>query len=63
MSMRFLNEALNRVPEYRALENAVRRGKTPAAATGISSIHKANIIHTLLCALEKTALVLAGDEV
>ena len=62
MSMRFLNEALNRVPEYRALENAVRRGKTPAAATGVSSIHKANIIHTLLCALEKTALVLAGDE-
>ena len=62
MSMKFLNEALGRVPEYRALENAVRRRKTPAAATGVSSVHKANIIHSLLCALEKTALVLAGDE-
>ena len=62
MSMKFLNDALSRVPEYRALENAVRRGKTPAAATGISSVHKANIIHTLLTAFPKKALLLAGDE-
>ena len=32
MSMNFLTDALRRVPEYRALENAVKRGKTPAAA-------------------------------
>lgn len=62
MSMHFLTDALGRVPEYRALENAVRRGRTPAAVTGVSSIHKAGIIHTLLCAMQQPGLVLAGDE-
>jgi len=62
MAMHFLTDALSRVPEYRALENAVKRGRTPAAVTGVSSVHKANIIHALLAALPKNALLLAGDE-
>ena len=48
MRMNFLNDALGRVPEYRAIENAVRQRKTPVAVTGLASIHKANILHTLL---------------
>ena len=62
MSMNFLTDALRRVPEYRALENAVKRGKTPAAVTGVASVHKANIVHALLAETEKPGLLLAGDE-
>ena len=53
MRMNFLNDALGRVPEYRAIENAVRQRKTPVAVTGLASIHKANILHTLLSAMSK----------
>ena len=42
MRMNFLNDALGRVPEYRAIENAVRQRKTPVAVTGLASIHKAS---------------------
>ena len=62
MSMSFLTDAVSRVPEYRALENAVRRGKTPAAVTGVSAVHKATVIHALMAAVPKNALILAGDE-
>lgn len=62
MRMNFLNDALGRVPEYRAIENAVRQRKTPVAVTGLASIHKANILHTLLSAMSKKALFIAGDE-
>ena len=57
MSMNFLTDALRRVPEYRALENAVKRGKTPAAVTGVASVHKANIVHALLAETEKPGLL------
>ena len=62
MSMQFLIDAVSRVPEYRALENAVKRGKTPAAATGLSSVHKAVVLHALSAAVSKPMLLLAGDE-
>ena len=62
MRMKFLNDALGRVPEYRAIENAVRQRKTPVAVTGVASIHKATILHTLLSAMSKKALFIAGDE-
>ena len=62
MRMNFLNDALGRVPEYRAIENAVRQRKTPVAVTGLASIHKANILHSLLSAMSKKALFIAGDE-
>ena len=62
MSMNFLTDALRRVPEYRALENAVKRGKTPAAVTGVASVHKANIVHALLAETGRPGLLLAGDE-
>ena len=62
MSMQFLIDAVSRVPEYRALENAVKRGKTPAAATGLSSVHKAGVLHALSAAVSKPMLLLAGDE-
>lgn len=62
MHMNFLTDAISRVPEYRTIENAVRRGKTPVAATGVSSVHKANIIHALLSSFQKRALLIAGDE-
>ena len=60
--MQFLVDAISRVPEYRALENAVKRGKTPAAVTGLSSVHKAAVLHALLAAQPKPTLFLAGDE-
>ncbi len=60
--MRFLTEALSRLPEYRALENAVLAGQTPAGATGLSSVHKAAVVHALLERTGEGGLYLAGDE-
>lgn len=42
--------------------NAVRRARRRVAVTGLASIHKANILHTLLSAMSKKALFIAGDE-
>ncbi len=60
--MRFIRPALSRSPEYLSLETAVARGALPAAATGLSGIHKCALIAALLESSGKKALVLAADE-
>ena len=60
--MEFLTNAISGLNEFRALENAVKNSVLPAAVTGISGVHKANIIFSLCARLGRRAFVVAGDE-
>lgn len=60
--MKFLTNAISRLKEFQSLEAAVKTGALPAAVTGISGIHKANIIYSLCAKLQRRAFVVAGDE-
>ena len=60
--MEFLTQALEQVPAFDGLRNAVSRQMLPAAVSGVSTVHKSNIIYSL-CALTKhRAFVVAADE-
>ncbi len=60
--MKFLTSAFLAVREFSALDQAVKNGALPAAVTGVSGIHKANLIQSL-CALNgRRAFVVAADE-
>ncbi len=60
--MKFLTSAISGLAEFRSLEEAVKGSALPAAVTGVSGIHKANIIYSLCAKLERRAFVVAGDE-
>ena len=60
--MEFLREALRKVPEYTTLLGAVNSGHQPVLATGLSRIHKANLIDTLPADTNQRALVIVSDE-
>jgi transcription-repair coupling factor (superfamily II helicase) len=60
--MNFLTNAISGLAEFKSLEAAVKSAALPAAVTGISGIHKANIIYSLCANLERRAFVVAGDE-
>lgn len=60
--MEFLTEAIQGLSEFGTLENAVKTGRLPAAVTGVSGVHKANIIYSLCSVLRRRAFVVAGDE-
>lgn len=60
--MKFLKHILTALPEYRGLRSAVDRHKTPVAATGLSGIHKAHLIHSLCAELSRKGFVIASDE-
>ena len=60
--MKFLTNAISGLKEFQTLEAAVKSGALPAAVTGISGIHKANIIYSLCAKLRRRAFVVAGDE-
>ena len=60
--MEFLREALRKVPEYTTLLSAVNSGHQPVLATGLSRIHKANLIDTLPADTNQRALVIVSDE-
>ncbi|HCR43382.1 MAG TPA: transcription-repair coupling factor [Ruminococcaceae bacterium] len=60
--MKFLTQAVNGLPEYGALKSYVQKKALPAAVTGVSGIHKANIIYSLCSQLGRRAFVVAGDE-
>ena len=60
--MEFLNSAIARLREFADLESAVRSGGLPAAVTGVTGIHKANIVYSLCSRLGRRALVVASDE-
>lgn len=59
--MNFLTDALQKTPQFNTLLSAVTPN-TCVAASGVTGIHKANIIHSL-CRLENVrAFCIAGDE-
>lgn len=60
--MEFLTNAISGLGEFRALENAVKNSALPAAVTGVTAVHKANIIYSLCAVLGRRAFVVAGDE-
>ncbi|MCH3973278.1 MAG: transcription-repair coupling factor [Oscillospiraceae bacterium] len=60
--MKFIVNALSRMREYRLLLDAVRQKNVPAAVTGLSGIHKANLIYALWVHTGQRAFVVAGDE-
>lgn len=59
--MKFLTDVISQMSEYKALKNAVGKGR-PAAATGLTNVHKANVVTALCSQLGKKALLLTGDE-
>ena len=60
--MKFLTAAISRLPEFQTLSEAVDKGAYPAAVTGLSGIHKANIIYSLCSLKGRGAFVVAADE-
>ncbi len=60
--MELMNQLIRRTPEYRMLAQAVHRGETPVCLTGVSAVHKANVIAALCAEQHRRALVLAADE-
>ena len=61
--MQFLSSAAADLKEFAALESSVRGNDLPAAVTGVTEIHKANIIYALCSRLGRGAFVVTGDEV
>ena len=59
--MNFLNDVISQLSEYKTLKKAVTRGR-PAAATGLTNVHKANVVSALCTQLGRKALLLVGDE-
>ena len=60
--MEFLTNAIGGLKEFADLEAAVRNRLLPAAVTGVSGVHKANLIYSLCARLGRRAFVVAGDE-
>lgn len=60
--MEFLTAGLHKLPEYELLLNSVQSNLLPAAATGLSGIHKAALIHALTDDTKQMTLLLAADE-
>lgn len=60
--MKFFDNILKDVPEYRELSRAVQLERLPAMATGLSGVHKAHLIHSLCYENNCGALVIASDE-
>ena len=60
--MRFLDNVFRETEEYKVLENAVLKGRFPCMATGLSAVHKAHLVHSMVVNSDKNALLLASDE-
>lgn len=60
--MSAFREALSKSPEYKELEKAVKNGKTPLGALGLTAIHKAHLISSLCADSSRKALVVMPDE-
>lgn len=59
--MKFLIDALKKSEAYNTFEKSVVRGGS-VCATGLSAVHKANIIYALCSRKKTTALCIASDE-
>ncbi len=60
--MKFIANALSHMGEYQTLLEAVRQHRFPAAVTGLSGIHKANLIYSLWVHTGRRVFLIAGDE-
>ena len=58
----FLFSPLCRSSEYNTIEQGVVCDRLPLAVTGLSLLHKAHLIGTLVSRLDKKALIIAADE-
>ena len=59
--MNFLTNVISEIKEYKALYQSVKKGRI-TAATGLTGVHKANVISALCSQLDKKALILVGEE-
>ncbi len=59
--MNYLNKIISNIKEYQTLQSAVQSRRI-SAATGLTGVHKANVISALCEQLNKKALVLVGEE-
>ncbi|MBQ2677249.1 MAG: transcription-repair coupling factor [Clostridia bacterium] len=60
--MEFLRNALRNTTEYQTVAGAVGLNRVPVMATGLSRVHKANMIDTLPVDTNRRALVVVADE-
>lgn len=60
--MLFLNNAMRLAEEYGELASQIKKGRMPAAVTGVSDIHKAVIADTLRKDLARRVLYVVADE-
>lgn len=60
--MKFLDNVIEKLPEYKSILTAVKNKPCAVAATGLTSIHKAHLIHCLSRKKSKKAFVVASDE-
>lgn len=60
--MKFLNEIFKNLPEYKKLLNAYNTSFIANATTGLSNVHKANLISAMHSELGNHSLVLVSDE-
>ncbi|MCI1966058.1 MAG: transcription-repair coupling factor [Oscillospiraceae bacterium] len=60
--MEFLTNAIRGLKEFTDLKTAVGSRALPSAVTGVSGVHKANLIYSLCADLRRGAFVIAGDE-
>lgn len=59
--MNFLSDVISHIKEYKSLYSAAAQGRV-CAATGLTGVHKANVITALCEQLHKKSLVLVGEE-
>lgn len=60
--MKFLDNILYKIPEYRELSRAIDLSRLPACVTGLSTVHKSHLIYSLCREKQAPALVIAADE-
>lgn len=59
---KLINAAMRQIGEYKRVQDNVKRGRMPIGITGLSHIHKANIIHTLCTDNQCGAFAVVSDE-
>ncbi len=59
--MKFLTNVISQMKEYKALRQAVSDGRI-TAATGLTGVHKANVVSAVCTQLCKKMLLLVGEE-
>lgn len=60
--MKFLENIIEKIPEYKTLQKAIQSKPCSVAVTGLTGVHKAHIISTLPFSQKMGAFVVASDE-